>query len=156
VLLQSFDELDYIRADNVPIRSVIATDLVCDARLVAASLHQFKDLGSDHIQAEHLAVVNVQQDSTIYSFGSPDCVGYSEHCCAGSELTNLDRLTCKALSQLVRTNSTSGPFYSYRDNSCANLLGMLHIGDHPGLGSGFECSHRRHKRPRREPVFFGT
>ena len=33
---------------------------------------------------------------------------------------------------------------------------MLHIGHHPGLGSGFECSHRRHKRPAEQPVFFGT
>ena len=73
-----------------------------------------------------------------------------------SERSNLDQLTCKALSQLVRTNSRSGLFYSYRDNSLANLPGMLDIGDTKGWARGYECSHRRHKRPREELLFFGT
>jgi hypothetical protein len=43
-------------------------------------LHQFEDLGSDNIEAKHLAVMNVEKNSSIRCLGSPDCVGYSEHC----------------------------------------------------------------------------
>jgi hypothetical protein len=80
VLLESFDELDYIGAHDIPARSIVATDFVGDERLVVTPLHQFQDLGSDDIQAEHLAVVNVQQNSAIYCLAPPDCVGDSEHC----------------------------------------------------------------------------
>lgn len=87
--MQGLDKLAHIGAHHFPVCPVGMADFVCDSCLVEPLLHQVKDFGADHIQAEHLAVVHVQQDSAICSLGPSDCVGDSEHWFAVSEELNL-------------------------------------------------------------------
>jgi len=79
MLMQRLDEFEHIGAHHFPAGPVGTADFVCDSCLVISPLHQFEDLGSDNIEAKHLAVMNVEENSPIHGLGSPDCVGYSEH-----------------------------------------------------------------------------
>src|SRR5882724_4599941 len=80
VLLQGIDELEHIGAHHFPVCPIGTADFVRDSCVVISPLHQFEDLGSDDVQAKHLAVMDVEKNSSIHCLGSPDCVGYSEHC----------------------------------------------------------------------------
>jgi hypothetical protein len=42
-------------------------------------LHEFEDFGPDNIQAKHLAVMDVEENSSVHCLCAPDCVGYFEH-----------------------------------------------------------------------------
>ena len=81
VLLEHLDELEDVPANHFLADLELAADFVCDARLVVALREQIKDLGSDEVQAEHLAMMNVQKDAAVHGLGSPDCLGDLEHCC---------------------------------------------------------------------------
>jgi len=79
VLAKVFNEIVHVGAHHVPACSIVAADFVCDSRFVVSPLHQFEDLGSDNIQAKHLTVMDVEENSSIHCLCSPNCVGYSEH-----------------------------------------------------------------------------
>ena len=80
MLVQRLNEIEHIGAHHFPAGPVVTADFVCDSCLVISPLHQFEDLGPDNIQAKHLAVMDIEENSSIHCLGSPDCVGYSEHC----------------------------------------------------------------------------
>jgi hypothetical protein len=77
--VKMFNKVVHVGAHHFSAYSVVAADLVGDSWLVVSPLHQFEDLGSDNIQAEHLAVVDIEENAPVDCLGSPDCVGYSEH-----------------------------------------------------------------------------
>jgi hypothetical protein len=77
--VQSRDEIVHIGARHFPAHSVVTADLIRDARFVVAALHEFENPGSDEIQAEHLAVMDIQQNPSVHCLCLPDGVGYSEH-----------------------------------------------------------------------------
>src|SRR6267378_3725779 len=79
VLVQRLNEIEHIGTYHFPAGPIGTADFLGDSCLVISTLHQFEDLGSDNIQAKHLAVMNVEENSPIHGLGSPDCVGYSEH-----------------------------------------------------------------------------
>src|SRR6267378_5005207 len=79
MLVERRDEIAHIGAHHFPAGPIGTADFVCDSCLVISPLHQFEDLGPDNIQAKHLAVMNVEENSPIHGLGSPGCVGYSEH-----------------------------------------------------------------------------
>src|SRR5712692_9879922 len=81
MLVQSLDEIEYIRTYHFPAGPIVAADFLSDTRLVVSPLHQLEDFGPYDIQAEHLTVMDVEEDSPVQCLGSPDCVGYLEHCC---------------------------------------------------------------------------
>ena len=80
MLVERIDEFEHIGTHHFPVCAIGTADLVCDSCLVISPLHQFEDLGSDNIERKHLAVMNVEENSSIHCLGSPDRVGYSEHC----------------------------------------------------------------------------
>src|SRR5882762_9318749 len=80
MLVERIDEFEHIGTHHFPVCAIGTADLVCDSCLVISPLHQFEDLGSDNIETKHLAVMNVEENSSVHCLGSPDCVGYSEHC----------------------------------------------------------------------------
>jgi hypothetical protein len=82
VLVQRLDEIGHIGAHHFPARPIASADLVGDARLVIPLLHEFEDLGPDNIQAKHLAVMDVEENSSVHCLSLPNCVGYAEHCLA--------------------------------------------------------------------------
>ncbi len=77
--MQRFDELGNVGAHHFAVRAIVAADLFSDAGFVKPALHQFKNFGPDNVQAEHLPVMDVEQNSTVLCLCSPDGVGYSEH-----------------------------------------------------------------------------
>ncbi len=77
--MQTLDEIENVRAHRISGHLVIAADFVGDVRLVVSLLHEFEDFGPDDIQAKHLAVMNVEENSSVHCLRSPNCVGYSEH-----------------------------------------------------------------------------
>src|SRR6267142_2134166 len=95
MLVERIDEFEHIGTHHFPVCAIGTADLVCDSCLVISPLHQFEDLGSDNIEAKHLAVMNVEENSSIHCLGSPDCVGYPEHgtCVSGSMRLPLMNMT---------------------------------------------------------------
>ena len=81
MLVERIDEFEHIGTHHFPVCAIGTADLVCDSCLVISPLHQFEDLGSDNIETKHLAVMNVEENSSVHCLGSPDCVGYPEHGC---------------------------------------------------------------------------
>lgn len=81
MFVQSLDEIEHIGAHHFSICPINPADFVCDSWLVVTLLHEFEDLGPDDIQAKQLAVMDVEENSSIHCLCSPNCVGYSEHCC---------------------------------------------------------------------------
>src|SRR5216684_3439872 len=84
MFVQSLDEIEHIGTYHFPAGPIGTADFLGDSCLVISPLHQFEDLGSDNIEAKHLAVMNVEENSSIHCLGSPDCAGYSEHCTCAS------------------------------------------------------------------------
>src|SRR6267142_4785961 len=85
MLVQRLDEFEHIGTYHFPAGPIGTADFLGDSCLVTSTLHQFEDLGSDNIQAKHLAVMDVEENSSIHCLGSPNCVGYPEH---GSGIPN--------------------------------------------------------------------
>jgi hypothetical protein len=54
------NEIVHVDAHQFPAHSVVTADLIRDARFVVAALHELEDPGSDEIQAEHLAMTDIQ------------------------------------------------------------------------------------------------
>jgi len=81
MLVQRLNEIEHIGAHHFPAGPVVTADFVCDSCLVISPLHQFEDLGPDNIQAKHLAVMDIEKNSSVRGLGSSDCVGYPEHGC---------------------------------------------------------------------------
>ena len=77
--------------------------------------HLIKNLGNDDVQAEHLAVVDVQQDATVYCLGSPDGIGDSEHCWSAAAIGKSAAGNSRTKPEM---KSRAAPCCSYRD-SCA-------------------------------------
>src|SRR5882762_3282954 len=80
MLVERLNEIEHIGAHHFPVCPIVTADFGCDSCLVISPLHQFEDLGSDNIERKHLAVMNVEENSSIHCLGGPDRVGYSEHC----------------------------------------------------------------------------
>jgi len=80
MLVQRLDEFEHIGTYHFPAGPIRTADFLGDSCLVISTLHQFEDLGSDNIQAKHLTVMDVEENSSIHCLGSPNCVGYPEHC----------------------------------------------------------------------------
>src|SRR5712692_9871025 len=108
MLVQSLDEIEYIRTYHFPAGPIVAADFLSDTRLVVSPLHQLEDFGPNDIQAEHLTVMDVEEDSPVRCLGSPDCVGYSEHG-ACFWRNRYDCLVCGGLSHLTGRNSRNYP-----------------------------------------------
>jgi len=79
MLVQSLNEIEYICAHHFPACPIVAANFVCDSCLVASLLHEFEDFGPDNVQAKHLAVMDVEENSSVHCLCSPNCVGYLEH-----------------------------------------------------------------------------
>ena len=77
--MQSRDEIGYMCVYQFSAHSVVAADLVRDARFIVAALYEFENPGSDEIQAEHLAMTDIQKNSTVPCLCLPDGFRYSEH-----------------------------------------------------------------------------
>src|SRR5689334_10272701 len=80
VLMKVLDEIAHIGAHHFPVCPVGMADFVGNSCFVVSPLHQLEDLGSDNVEAKHLPVEHVKEDPSVHRFGSPDCVGYPEHC----------------------------------------------------------------------------
>src|SRR5216684_200823 len=81
VFVQSLDEIEHVGAHHFPACPIASADLVGDLWLVVSPLHQLEDFGPYDIQAKHLAVMDVEENSSVHRLCSPNCVGYLEHCC---------------------------------------------------------------------------
>ena len=81
MLMQRLDEFEHIGTYHFPAGPIGTADFLGDSCLVISTLHQFEDFGPDDIQAKHLAVMDVEENSSVRGLGSSDCVGYPEHGC---------------------------------------------------------------------------
>ncbi len=81
MLVQSLDEIEYIRTYHFPAGPIVAADFLSDTRLVVSPLHQLEDFGPNDIQAKDLTVMDVEENSSVRCLCSSNRVGYPEHCC---------------------------------------------------------------------------
>ena len=71
VLLKCFDKFTHVRFGGSPLDPKLACELFCDLWLRRALLQEFEDSRSDKVEAEHLAVEDVEDDTAILAVRGP-------------------------------------------------------------------------------------
>ncbi len=68
--VEGIEELAHVAACDIPGYAVGIADLLRDARFVISALEEFENLGTDQVQAKHLAVVNVEKNRAVLPLGA--------------------------------------------------------------------------------------
>lgn len=78
--VQRCNEFVNIGTSGADFDGIFPADVRCDPAFVAARLKQADDPGADNVEAEHLPVTDVEQDSAIVRVGPAYGAGKCEHC----------------------------------------------------------------------------
>jgi hypothetical protein len=76
---QGFQKFADIRTNDIDVCAILRADPTSDLLLVRAGCNEFEDFRSGEIEAEHLALLDIQQDGAVLRLGSPDRSGNRDH-----------------------------------------------------------------------------
>ena len=64
-----------VGSDRFEVHGICAADLIRDPGLVKSTVEQFQNSCAHKVQAENLAVMNIQEDATVLGVRPPDGFG---------------------------------------------------------------------------------
>lgn len=136
MFLENFDEFAHVCANGFLVHLIRLADLGRDAAFVVASLHEFEDLRPDHIETEHLPVVNIEQNSAVWGLSASDGVGYAEHLVRIPGPVDSTHAGLTALWHLKKRNSRRWALCSQNEKLSRKLMQTQWMGLPSDLGLG--------------------